>query len=105
MDLGSIHVLGSLISAIAQMVAIIIVMFCSVNFFSLRPGASLRFVFYSLVYFFSSVVVFSIAAQFLMNISGQFQGLGGVSALVGASVLHLFFGLLIVALYLKHITT
>jgi len=96
---------GSLLSAIAQMAAMVIAMFCAVNFFSLRPGASLRFAFVSALYFFSAVIVFSIAAQYLMSISGQFQGLGGICALVGAAVLHLFFGLLVIGLYVKHITT
>lgn len=103
MDLVGLHTLSSLLSAITQMIATIIVIFCAVNFFSMKPGSSLRFVFFSLLYFFSSVIVLSVTAQYLMNISRQFQGLGGISALIGGAVLHLLFGLVVIALYIKHI--
>lgn len=103
MDLVGLHTLGGLLSTITQMVAIIIVVVCAVNFFSLRPGSSLRFALFSLLYFFSSAIILSVVAQYLMNISGIFQGLGGIKALMGASVLHLFFGLVILAFYIRHI--
>jgi len=85
------------------MVAIIIVVVCAVNFFSLKLGSSLRFAFFSLLYFFSSAIILSVTAQHLMNISGIFQGLGGIKALMGGSVLHLFFGLVVIVFYIRHI--
>lgn len=102
MNLVNLHVLASLISAIAQMCAIIIVISCTINFFSLKPVKSMKIVFISLFYFFSSVIILFAAAQFLLDISGIFS-LGGVTALVGGALLHLCCGLLIFVLYLRYI--
>lgn len=103
MDLVSLHTLSSLLGAITQMVAIISVVFCAVSLFSIKPGASLRFVSLSLIYFFSSAIILSAIAYFLMKVSGQFMGLGGINALMGACVLHLFFAFIVIVLYIRHI--
>ena len=89
MDLVQLHALTSLFSSITQMCAIIIVIFCAMNFFSSKPGKSIKFVFISLFYFFSLAGILLAVAQFLLDISGIFRGLGGITALVGGSLLHL----------------
>lgn len=103
MNLTILHTLYSLLSSVAQMCATIIVIFCAVNFFSLKPGKSMKFVFISLFYLFSLAIILLAAAQFLLDISGTFHGLGGVTALIGGALLHLCFGLLILILYMRHI--
>ena len=105
MDLIHLHALTSLLSSIAQMCAIIIVVFCAMNFFSLKPGKSIKFVFISLFYFFSLAGILLAVAQFLIDVSGVFTSLGGVKALIGGSLLHLCFGLLILILYSRHIVS
>lgn len=102
MDLVTLHMLSSLLSAITQMIATISVVFCAVSFFSLKPGASVRFAYVGLVYFFSSTLVLSVIARFLMNVSKTFP-LGGVTALMGACVLHLFFAFTVIVLYITHV--
>ena len=103
MDLTVLHTLSGLLSSIAQMCAIIIVIFCAINFFSLKPGKSTKIVFISLFYFFSSATILLVAAKFLLDMSGIFESLGGVKALIGGSLLHLCFGFLILILYIRHI--
>jgi len=103
MSLVVLHTLASLLSSVAQMCAIVIVVFCAINFFSLKPGKSLKFVLISLLYFFSLAIILFAAAQFLLDISGIFQNLGGVCALIGGSFLHLCFGILILILYMRYI--
>lgn len=73
------------------------------NFFSLKPGKSMKYVFASLFYFFSLAGILLAVAKFLLDISGVFSGLGGVKALIGGSLLHLCYGLLILILYWRHI--
>lgn len=99
MDLVSLHVLSSMLSTATQMCATILVLFCVVNFFSLKPGASMKIIIASLFYYFSSVVAFLAAATFLMDVSGNM--LVGVCALLEASLVHLFYGLLVLVLYLR----
>lgn len=101
MDLITLHMLSSLLSVITQMIATIWVVFCAVSFFSLKPGASVRFAHIGLVYFFSSAFALSVIARFLMNVSRKFP-LGGVAALIGACVLHLFFAFIVIVLYIGH---
>jgi len=73
------------------------------NFFSSKPGKSIKFVFISLFYFFFLAGILFAVAQFLLDISGVFASLGGVKALIGGSLLHLCYGLLILILYWRHI--
>jgi hypothetical protein len=101
MDPAVLHTLCSLLSSFAQMCAIIIVIFCAINFFSLKPGKSIKFVFISLIYFFSLTIILLATAQFLLDVSGLLRTMGGVKALIGGSLLHLSFGLLILILYLR----
>jgi len=101
MDLTMLHVFCSLLSSFAQMCAVIIVISCTINFFSLKPGKSIKFVFISLIYFFSLATILLATAQFLLDISGLLRTLGGIKALIGGALLHLSFGLLILILYLR----
>jgi hypothetical protein len=99
MDLMSLHVLTSMLSTTTQMCATILVLFCVVNYFSLKPAGSLKIVLISLFYYFSLVVISFVAAIFLKNISGHM--LVGVSSLIEASIIHLGYGVLVLALYFR----
>lgn len=99
MDLVSLQVLVSMLSTVTQMCATVLVLFCVVNYFSLKPEGSVKIVFVSLFYYFSSVVVSFVAASFLMGMSEYM--LVGVSALLEASLIHLCYGLLVLVLYLR----
>ena len=101
MDLAFLHTLSSLLSSIAQMCAIILVVYCAMNFFSLKPGKSIKSVFISLFYFFSMGIILFAVAQFLLDTSGILSSLGGAKALIGGSLLHLCFGFFILILYWK----
>jgi hypothetical protein len=103
MDLVSLHVLTSLLSSVTQMCATILVLFCVVNYFSLKAGTAMKTILVSLFYYFSSVVIYFVAAKFLMDISGHM--LAGVSALLEASLIHLCYGLLVLALYSRIIVS
>lgn len=100
MDLVSLHVVSSMLSVVAQMSATIVVLFCVVNFFSLKTGKSVRIVFVSLFYFFFSVIILFAAALFLKDIS-PYHMLIGVSALMEASLIHLCYGILVLSLYMR----
>lgn len=106
MDPAHLNLFASLLSGIAQMCAIIVMISCTINFFSsLKPGKSMKIVFFSLFYFFAFGISLAVAAQLLISapISDIFRSLGGIAALVGASLLHLSFGFLALALYLRYI--
>lgn len=100
MDLVSLHMLSSLLSTATEFVATLIALYCVVSFFSMKEEKSKKFVFISLFYFFLLVIILFVAAQLLINLSKPFHiPLGGVSALLGASLLHLCFGLVVIAIY------
>lgn len=103
MDLVGLHIVSSMISVAVQMAGTIVAIFCVVHFFSLKPGSSMRSVFASLLYFFSSVVVLLVAALFLKDIS-PYQMLVGVSALMEASLIHLSYGVLVLYLYIRSLS-
>lgn len=100
MDLATLHMFSSLLSVIAQMSATIFVIFCVVNFFSIRPGSSLRIVLFSLGYFFVSMIVLFVGATLLMSVSPSHM-LVGVSALIEASLINLCYGIIVSAIYLR----
>jgi hypothetical protein len=85
------------------MIATIVVLFCVVNFFSLKPGASLRFAFLSITYFFLVMGLLIASAILLKNISVSFYIPGGTSGLLGAALVHFCYGLLILLLYVKNV--
>ena len=102
MDLMSLHVLTRILSTVTQMCATVLMLFCVVNYFSLKPGGSLKIVLISLFYYFSLVVISLVAAAiFLKNISEHM--LVGVSSLIEASVIHLGYGVSVLALYFRTI--
>lgn len=105
MNIMELHILSGLLSAATQFFATVIVILCVVNFFSLKPGKSIKYVFFSIFYFFSLVVIFAASSKLLMDITKPYHLLGGVNALVGASILHLFFGLLVTILYIGYIVS
>ena len=99
MDLVSLHVLTSMLSTVTQMGATILVLFCVVNYFSLKPEGSIRIIWVSVFYYFFLVVVSFFAASFLLSISGNM--VTGVAALLETSLIHLCYGVLVVGLYSK----
>jgi len=103
MNLVTLHVLTSMLSTVTQMCATVLVLFCIVNYFSLKPGGSIKIVLISLFYYFSLVVVSFAAAVFLMKMSGTM--LVGVSALLETSLIHLAYGVLVLALYFRIIVS
>ena len=104
MDLVALHVLSSMVSTALQIIATCVVLFCVVNFLSLKPGSSMKFVFISASYFFVSLVVLIVGAVMLWSISNP-SYLVGVAALLEAALIHLIYGLLISLLYLRNVIT
>jgi hypothetical protein len=101
MDLIALHVLSGLVSAVVQMAATVVVLFCIVSFFSFKPGGSTRFFFISVTYFFLSYILLFASAVTLENITGSAPVFSGVSTLFMAALIHLVYGVLIVALYIR----
>jgi len=101
MDLMSLHVLTGILSTGTQMFATVLLLICIVNYFSFKPGGSLKIVLISLLYYFSLVVISFAAAIFLKNRSGHI--LVGVSTLISAAIIHLGYGVLVLALYFRTI--
>lgn len=101
MDLIALHIICGLISTAVQMSATVIVLFCVINFFSFKPGGSVKFFYLSITYFFSSWVFLIAGALWLKYLTGHFYLLVGVSALLMAAVIHFFYGALIIALYIR----
>ena len=99
MDLASLHILGNILSSVAQMCAILIVIYCAMSFFSWKPVKSLKPVFISLSYFFSLATILFAFAQFLLVTSGILSVLSGIPSLMAGSLLHLCFGVFILILY------
>jgi hypothetical protein len=99
MDLVSLHVLTSMLSSATQMGATILVLFCVVNYFSLKPEGSIRIIWVSIFYYFFFVVISFAAASFLLSISGHL--VVGVSALLETALIHLCYGVLVLVLYSK----
>jgi len=99
MDLVPIHFVFSLVSAVMQMAATILVLSCVVNFFSLRPEGSLRMVYIGLFYFFGSSFFFFVGALWLMDQGVEFNMFMGISAFVEALLIHLVYGSLVAVLY------
>ena len=95
----SIHVVFSLISAVMQMAATILVLSCVVNFFSLKPGGSLKVVYFSLFYFFGSSIFLFIGASWLSEFSIPVNFYVGISAFVEAFLVHIVYGSLIAVFY------
>jgi hypothetical protein len=104
MDIVALHVLSSLVSTAVQIIATCVILYCVVNFLSLKPGSSLKFVFVSMFYFFASVVVLIVGALMLWSISEP-SYMVGVVALLEAALIHLVYGLLILLLYLRNVIT
>lgn len=100
-DLISLHMFTSMLSVVLQMTATILMIFCVVNLFSLKPASSLKGVAIGIFYFFTSVVLLFIGASALMDLSRPFHFFVGTSALLEACLVHLCYGSLVVALYLK----
>ncbi len=86
-----------------QMIATILVLSLVVKFFSLKPAESSRMVFFGLLYFFGSSIVFLAGALWLLDLSIQFYMLEGVAAFLGALFIHLVYGFLVVVLYFQTI--
>lgn len=100
-DLTSLHMFSSMLSVILQMTATIFVIFCVINLFSLKMGSSLKIVAIAIVYFFTSMSLLFVGASALMDMSEPFHLYVGTSALLEASLVHLCYGSLVVALYLR----
>jgi len=101
MDLVSLHVLSGLLSVSLQMVATVFVLFCVVNFFSIKRGSSMKIVLFSIFYFFFLVFILYVAALLLLDVSRPYHILTGFSALMEACLLHLGYGVIVVALYFR----
>lgn len=101
MDLLLTHTLVSILSASMQMLATIIMLFYVVTFFSFKAGSSLKSVFFALLYFFSSAVFLYVSSVWLSVISRPGHLLAGVSALIQVLLIHITYGLIISALYLR----
>jgi len=104
MDIVALHVLSSMVSTAVQMIATCLVLYCVVNFLSLKPGSSMRFIFISVSYFFATVAVMIVGALMLWGISEP-SYMVGVAALLEAALIHLVYGLLLSALYLRNVIT
>ena len=100
-DLISLHVFSSILSVVLQMIAMILMIFCVMNLFSLKPASSLKSVFIGIFYFFTSATLLFVGASALMDMSRPFHFFVGTSALLEACLVHLCYGSLVVALYLK----
>ena len=106
MDLLFVNTLVSLLSAVLMMVAIIYILTYILGSFSSKSGAmSLKFVLYSLLYFFGSTVFLFIGVEWLTDLPAQagqsFYLNIGASALALATLLHLLCGFLTVLMYVK----
>lgn len=104
MNAIALQVLGGLLSAAVHMISTIIILFCVINFFTLKPGGSKKFVFVGLFYFFSSLVVLLGSAQMLMS-SGPLSTINLVGVLLGAALVHFSYGVLLVLLYIGNIAS
>jgi len=96
MDLVGLHVLTGMLSSVTQMGATILVLFCVVNYFSLKPEGSIRIIWVSTFYYFSLVITSFVAASCMHG-----HLVFGVSALLEISLIHLCYGLLVLVLYSK----
>ena len=85
-------------SATMQMVGAIVIVFCIISFFSMKPGSSRRFAFIGFLYFFSSLIVFLGGAWWLMSV-GSIHVMNLVGALVGAALVHLSYGVILFILF------
>lgn len=101
MDPVLMHYLFSLFSAFMQMVATILMLFCVVNSFSFKSGASLKAVFFTILYFFSSAILVYAGSLWLsdVNVRAHLEMSAGIVSLSQALLIHVSYGLLIFALY------
>lgn len=98
------EVLGGLVSAALQMVGAIVIVFCIITFFSLKPGSSKRFAFIGFSYFLSSLVALLGGAWWLMSL-GSIHVMNLVGALVGAALVHLSYSVVLFILFITDILT
>jgi len=61
----------------------------------------MKIVLFSILYFFLSVLVLYTAAFILLDISRPYHIVSGFSALIEACLIHLGYGVVVVALYLR----
>lgn len=101
MDLIGLHMLTSMVSVVLQMTATVFMIFCVVNLFSLKPTSSINSVVIGIIYFFTSMIILFAGASVLMEMSRPFHLFVGTSALIEACLVHLCYGSLVVALYLR----
>lgn len=101
MDLISLNMFSSILSVVLQMTAMILMIFCVVNLFSLKPASSLKSVAIGIFYFFTSTILLFVGASALMDMSRSSHFFAGTSALLEACLVHLCYGSLVLALYLK----
>jgi len=83
------------------MFATVFALFCVINFFSIKKGSSMKIVLFSIFYFFFLVFILCAAAFLLLDVSRPYHILTGFSALMEACLLHLGYGVVIVALYFR----
>lgn len=103
LDPAHMQVLFSLLSAYMQMGATILMLCCVVNFFSLKPGSSVKGPFVALLYFFSSAIFAYGSSVWLSDVSmrADLNMKAGIISLAQAQLIHISYGLLIFALYLR----
>jgi hypothetical protein len=109
MDLLLVNVLISLASVAAMIGAIVYILTYILGSFSSKSGSmSLKFVLYTLFYFFGSTIILSIGVEWLMDLARSRAQAGtafylniGASALALNAILHIFCGFLTALLYLK----
>ena len=108
MDLFSISIGLSLLSAVVMFVAIIYIITYVVGSFSSRSGVmSPKFVLFSLLYFFGSTILLLLGSEWLANLARVPQdGLPyylnvGAGCLAFAALLHICCGFLTALMYLK----
>lgn len=108
MDLFSISIGFSLLSAVVMFVAIIYIITYVIGSFSSRSGAmSLKFVLFSLLYFFGSTILLLMGSEWLADLARvPLDGLPyylnvGAACLAFAALLHICCGFLAAFMYLK----
>lgn len=101
MDATTLRLLGGLLSAVLQMTATLVVLFCVVSFFSYKPGGSTRFFYISVGYFLSLHIVLFAASVAFESTMASFPVFSNVSNLLMASLIHLIYGILIIVLYVR----
>lgn len=100
-DLSGLHMLSSVLSIFLQMTATIFMFFCVLNLSSLKTGSSVKIAAIGILYFFTLVILLSIGASALMDMSRGSHLKVGTSCLLQACLVHLCYGSIIAALYLR----